>query len=159
MDSELCHAVEAGADVNVSGADLKVLLESFLSRGQACRIRANGSSMTPSIRNGDLVTIEPVAGSVRSGDVVASSDMSGGRVLLHRVMNTRGSGTGREFMLAGDNGCAGEDWVGEVCILGQVRRVSRGDRNVFLFAGLPGLAWAWFIHRACRWRRGRTQST
>jgi hypothetical protein len=159
MTLELCHAVEAAADVNVSGAYLKVLLESFLSKGHACRIRANGSSMTPSIRNGDLVTIEPVAASVRRGDVVASSDMGGGRVLLHRVMNTRGSGSGREFMLAGDNGCAGEDWVGEGCILGQVRRVSRGDRNVFLLGGLFGLVWAWVIHRACRWRRGRTRST
>lgn len=48
------------------------LLKGVLEMGAAFRFRANGASMTPFIKQGDLVTLSPYSGSApRLGDVAA----------------------------------------------------------------------------------------
>lgn len=61
------------------------LLAELLQRGEAIEFRARGGSMSPIIRDGDRLRIEPVqAGQLRCGDIIAYR--RGGRLFVHRYL-------------------------------------------------------------------------
>ena len=142
--------------VGLSGPRLRAVLESFLSRGQSCRLRVHGSSMTPFIRHGDIAVIEPVRCRLRVGDVVAASDPACGRVVLHRIVKSCKAGDVTRYLLRGDSGCPGEDWIESSMVLGTVSHVSRGHRRVRTCGGLAGRAVSGLARSLCAWRRRRT---
>src|SRR5579863_5664524 len=71
-----------------SGADSKVFEEvvrELLARGLCVRFEAQGASMSPAIRNGEVVEITPVMVSkLRKDDIVLTKSNSGFR--LHRIV-------------------------------------------------------------------------
>ena len=63
------------------------LTTELLSQGTTVRFRPSGRSMYPSIREGELVTVEPVVASdVTLGDIVLYRSERG--VIAHRVVGT-----------------------------------------------------------------------
>ncbi len=61
-----------GGELKLSGPDLIELLQAVLDKGVPFRFRAKGFSMTPFIKDGDVITIFPLEGSrPRLGDIVA----------------------------------------------------------------------------------------
>ena len=66
----------------------KLLLDlttEFLSRGTTVRFRPSGRSMYPSIREGELITVEPVVpNDVTLGDIVLYRSQRG--LIAHRVI-------------------------------------------------------------------------
>ena len=80
-----------------------------------------GESMRPLIRKGrDPVTIVPVQGDLRRGDVVLFT-LGDGRYVVHRVWKLR-EGSVRTL---GDNCLNPEPWFPRTQVLGQVLRFSR----------------------------------
>lgn len=101
----------------------------LLALGYSVRFRANGSSMYPTIRDGELITVVPAGPSeVRKGDIVLYRSDHG--VIAHRV---KGSGPTR-FRLRGDAADADDAPVGPQRILGKVVFVHRGCRRIRLAA-------------------------
>jgi hypothetical protein len=94
--------------------------------------------MTPFIRNGDVVTLEPLLGRRPTlGEVVALAP--GGRLLVHRVVGwDRGQALCRGDVAAGVDPLASPDEL-----LGRVTRVERGGRRVRLGQGIERVPIAW----------------
>jgi len=117
---------------------LPPLLADLLRGGTPVRLEVTGHSMSPFIRSGDVVTIEPLSGrSPALGEVVALA--AGGRLLVHRLV-----GRDRGQALCRGDVASGADPVASLDdLLGRVTRVERGGRRVRLGLGLERLPIAW----------------
>ena len=120
------------------------LCEELLRRGKSVRFRAPGRSMYPTIREHEVITVEPIAPScVEVGDIVLYRLNSG--VIAHRVVRitlnhlqpprpwvsefSHPAPAGRfSFVLRGDTWRMEDDPVQEHQILGKVVGVERKGR-------------------------------
>ena len=110
-----------------SGAVLSQLLSAVLEKGVPFRFRANGFSMSPFIRDGDVVTISPLFDlTPRLGDVVAVIQPGTGRLVLHRVVGKKSS----SYIIKGDNLSEEDGLVSPENILGFVTKVERKGERV-----------------------------
>jgi len=125
-------SVKGKGEISLSGDSLTGLMRAVLDKGKPFRFRAKGFSMSPFIKDGDVVTVARKAGSrPRTGDVVAFLLPAAGRVALHRVV-----GEGRDvFFVKGDNVPESDGAVPLDRILGTVSRVERNGRPVRLARG------------------------
>ena len=118
-------------EISLSGSDLVDLLRAVMDKGMPFRFRANGISMTPFIKDGDVITVSPLSGALpRRGDVAAFTHPDTGKLVVHRVVGK----TGRQFLLKGDNVDRVENKVPQKNLLGCVTIVERNSKQVF--AGL-----------------------
>src|SRR5476649_2470092 len=91
--------------------------------------RAEGLSMYPAIRDGELVTVGPVDGDhVVRGDVLLCRHST--RMLAHRVVSMNGYGSDRVLQLRGDakQGCDAP--VAARDVIGKVLSVRRNGRAI-----------------------------
>jgi hypothetical protein len=120
--------------LSLSGPALLELLRAVLAKGIPFRFCARGMSMSPFIKEADVVTVSPCPGkSVSLGQVVAFVHPHTGRLVVHRVV-----AIGRDACrIQGDNtsGSGEEDVVPFPYILGRVTRVERAGRRVRLGLG------------------------
>lgn len=127
------------------------LAADVLRAGGRVSLVATGHSMTPAIRSGDRLTIEPLRAAPRTGDVLACE--IDGRLVIHRVVGGRAGLTD----VRGDVAPASDQPVPVQALLGAVTRVERGRRRVRLGLGPERVLLAWFSRRgllrtAARWR-------
>jgi len=54
------HIIEKEAELSISGSTLIELLEAVLSQEASFRFQAKGLSMSPFIKDGDMVTVSPL---------------------------------------------------------------------------------------------------
>jgi signal peptidase I len=105
-----------------------------LAKGVPFRFRAVGYSMSPFIRNGDVITVRPCKRTdLRKGAVVAYIRPLDGHLAVHRLVG----GTGAGFALKGDHEPISDFPVAASGIMGVVDRVERNGRRVRLGLG-PG---------------------
>jgi signal peptidase I len=118
----------------------------LLSQGYSVRFRPGGHSMSPTIRDGEAVTVEPIeAGRVRVHDIILYRAARG--VIAHRVVRIeRSEETGTLFHLRGDGATTPDAPVLADQILGRVVRVEREGRAIALQGRKAGLS-----RLACRW--------
>lgn len=127
-----------------------VVLE-LLRSGRAVRFTATGHSMSPAIRSGDRLDVEPLSGRAGVGAVLAFE--SGGRLLVHRLVRWE---AGRA-VCRGDASPTTDVPVADGSVLGIVSRIERGGRPVRLGLGRERLLITWLsrrgmLRRALRWR-------
>ena len=110
------------------------LTTELLSQGTTVRFRPSGRSMYPSIREGELVTVEPVVASdVTLGDIVLYRSERG--VIAHRVVGTsptQSSVLSPQYFLKGDASLSCDQPIEAHQILGRVIRVQRNGRSITL---------------------------
>ena len=113
------------------------LLQDLVRGGRVVRVRVTGHSMSPFIRSGDTVQIEPLVARVRFGDVVAA--VSNGRLLIHRLVSfgSEPLATRGDVALLDDTALAAAD------LLGRVTVVVRGGQRVRLGLGVERILLAW----------------
>jgi len=72
--------------LNLKREDFTSIAYGVLGRGKAFKFKAKGGSMSPFIRNGDVVEVVPVKGKINLGDIVfyCSSYRS---PVVHRVIH------------------------------------------------------------------------
>lgn len=117
----------AGGLHSLSGQALSEVAHEVLARGHSFRFHAMGTSMSPFIRDGDVITLVPfeAAGS-SSGVVVAFINPVTGRLVVHRIIAV----IGNRCRIRGDN-CEEED--GEIphdSIIGTVSNIERAGKPV-----------------------------
>jgi signal peptidase len=102
----------------------------LLSLGFGVRFRAPGTSMHPTIRHGDLITVEPVAASnLKRGDIILYRLQNG--FIAHRLVNIEERNCcGLNFFLRGDASTTCDSPVKPQQVLGKVVWVERGHRTV-----------------------------
>ncbi len=130
-------AARRGKNLPLSGEALGALLSDVIGKGVPFRFRAKGFSMSPFVKDGDILTVSPLAGrEPRMGDVIAFRHPETGRVAVHRVVGKR-AGT---MILKGDNSPEGDGPLPSGTALGIVTTVERAGQRVRLGLGPSGAA-------------------
>lgn len=133
------------------GAVVAELMQAVLEKGGLFRFCARGGSMTPFIRDGDTLTIAPLASMPPGlGEVVALSNPveNESKLVVHRVIGRQRTG----FIVQGDgNGCTPEI-ISSENILGRLVKVERAGRHVRLGLGTERRLIAWLSRTRLLWR-------
>jgi len=114
-------------------------MESVLKKNIPFRFTAPGISMTPFIRDGDVITIEPVAIPLRRGDVVAFVNPFSEKLTVHRIINISQAG----YLIKGDNISDSDGRVPFSSIIGRVACVEHCGQKVWLGIGFERIIIAW----------------
>jgi hypothetical protein len=130
---EYLHPAMQKAGLPLSGEALIELMRAVHAKGLPFRFSARGYSMTPFIRNGDVVTVSSLASQApRLGDVVAFVQPETKLLCLHRVLSAHGD----RFFIQGDNLAEKPDGViPREAILGRVTGIERAGQKVRLGLG------------------------
>jgi hypothetical protein len=135
--------IRKGGELFLSGSSLIELLWSILDKGVPFRLRAKGFSMSPFIRDGDVITVAPLPGtSLQLGDVLASIHPKTGKLIVHRVVRKWGN----SCLINGDAVPETDGLVSRVNVLGRVSNVERDGKEVFLGLGPERFLIAFFSH-------------
>ena len=133
--------VRAGRELRLPNADLLGLLSDVLAKGVPFRFLAAGYSMSPFIRDGDVITIKPRTDTnLRNGAVAAYVRPKDGHLAVHRIVGRTEAG----FALKGDHEPVSDYPVTASEILGVVDRVERSGRRIRLGLG-AGKGWIAFL--------------
>jgi signal peptidase I len=104
-------------------------MDDLAAIGTLVSFRAEGFSMYPAIRDGELVTAGPVnADEAACGDVLLCRHST--RVLAHRLVAVNGYGSDRVLHLRGDSNGACDAPVAPADVIGKVLSVWRNGRCV-----------------------------
>ncbi len=144
--------------MNVPSRVLMPVIRAALERDQRVRMTINGSSMSPFIRDGDVVELESVRSRPVLGDMVLVR-RSEDYYVLHRVVRIEGD----EFFLRGDAQQHSEgpftrrDVLGKVIASyhsGRVRDFDRGTWRLAMLIWMRCAPWSlWLFRLAARIRR------
>jgi signal peptidase I len=116
-----------GGSLSLSGPALAGLTRDIVDRGIPFRFTAPGFSMSPFIRDGDIITIAPCkAASCRTGDVVAFIRPGSGRLIVHRVVAVSAGGC----RIRGDNTSEEDGMIPHASIVGQVIRIEHAGKVI-----------------------------
>lgn len=108
--------------ITIDNEILFAAVEERLAEGQQVELPLRGVSMKPTLRDGDVLTLEPAADAA-VGDVVLFR--YGGRHLLHRVIAV----TDDTFTMQGDN-CRGTETVLRKDIVARLAAMRRDDKTI-----------------------------
>ena len=126
--------VRPGKELSLSGPALLQLIRETLLRGSAIKFQAKGFSMSPFIRDNDIITISPLTNkSISYGDIVAFVCPITEKLVVHRVVKRNGKGA---VCIAGDNLPKPDTTVSEERILGRVTSIERNGKKIALGLGL-----------------------
>jgi hypothetical protein len=129
----------------LSGKALLELMRAVLSQGRPFRFRARGGSMTPFIRDGDVITVVPLQQTLpETGEIVAFVRPPEGRLVVHRVVARQE----QAVFIQGDNQCMNgfayaDGIIPQTNLLGKVTRIERNGKNVWLGLGPERRVIAW----------------
>ncbi len=108
------------------------LLKDILCKGSQCRFQAKGYSMSPFIRDGDVLTISPLPDSSPIiGDIVAFVHPETKKLTIHRIISRKGD----SYIIKGDNANESDGLLRKENILGLVTGIERDGRKVFICLG------------------------
>lgn len=71
--------------LNLKREDFASIAQEVLGRGRTLRFKAKGGSMSPFIRNGDVLEVAPFKGKINLGDIILYHSSCGSPV-IHRVI-------------------------------------------------------------------------
>jgi hypothetical protein len=109
------------------------LMESVLKNGTSFRFQASGFSMSPLIKNGDVITLSnPSEKRVSLGDVVAFINDQCGKLTVHRIVGFNMN----HILIKADNSAQPDGWMGREGILGSVTHIERFNRPIRFGLGL-----------------------
>ena len=118
--------------VGIKDADFAELSRGILKRGDSLRFKAYGSSMLPLIRDGDLLTIEPVKPwDVKRGDVILYQT-EGEKCVVHRVVKIDLRNEQHILVTKGDASPGSVEELEENRVLGRVVHIHRNERCINL---------------------------
>jgi signal peptidase I len=114
--------------ISLSAPVVMDLIEAVHEKGASFRFQARGFSMTPAIRDGDIITVSPLKNLLpRRGDVLTFRHPDRPQMLVHRVLRKKGN----DFLIKGDNCSAADGWIPADHILGLITRVERHSKSRF----------------------------
>jgi ribosomal protein S18 acetylase RimI-like enzyme len=125
--------VISGGELPLSNPGQLELLRGMLERGVSLRMTARGFSMTPFIRDNDVLTIAPLNGrEPRLGEVLAFTLPDSGRLAVHRLIARKEDG----WLMRGDNSSQPDGIIPGGNVLGIVTHIERGSRSVRFGLGI-----------------------
>ena len=138
--------IRKGSELPLSGSALIVLLRAVLDKNKPFRFRAKGFSMSPFMKDGDVITVSPLSdASPRFGDVLACIHPVNGTLLVHRVVTQNGAA----WLIQGDNAVEPDGLMTKADMLGRVTRIERGGKRIFFGLGIERYPIVWLIRLGC----------
>ena len=120
-------AVRPGGELHLSNPGQLELLRAMMERCVRLRTSVRGSSMSPFVRDKDVLTIAPMGGRLpRVGEVIAFVLPDTKRLAIHRVIARKEDG----WLVKGDNCRTADGVVSFADIVGRVIRVERAGHDV-----------------------------
>jgi len=108
------------------------LVKEVLGKGVECRLQVKGFSMSPFIKDSDVVTISPMSdASPKFGDVIAFIHPKADKFIIHRVVRK----VGDACLVKGENSLEPDGLIERKHILGIITRVERKGRKVLFGLG------------------------
>ncbi len=119
--------------------DFTSITQKVLGREKTLRFKAKGISMSPLIKDGDILEIAPVnRGEIRVGDVIFYRAEKG-RTVAHRVIERIIEDGRLVFLAKGDSNVGEGEEVHPEKIMGRVRAIERNGRKTRIDYGLNRL--------------------
>jgi len=113
--------------IALSARALAGLARAVLEKSRPFRFLARGFSMSPFIRDGDILTVSPVPpDALTVGDVAAVVHPATRKLVIHRVTRLAGD----VVTVHGDNAVSPDEPIPRADILGRVTRVERNGRDI-----------------------------
>jgi signal peptidase I len=124
---------ERGREVNLETPDFLEHARQLLSKSVLVEIRMSGGSMSPTIEDGDIVTVEPLAdGPVATGDIILYNSLRDTAV-IHRVIRVERKGSSeRSVVTRGDAASQNDISVPIHRIMGKVKLIDRAGERITL---------------------------
>lgn len=123
---------QIGGSISIPNTSLIFIIQDVLVRGQRFRFAAPGFSMSPFIRDQDIITLTKYQRiSCRIGTVVAFVRPGTGQLTVHRVVAASGDG----WRIKGDNNPEDDGVIPHTAILGEVMKVERSGKFVRIGLG------------------------
>ena len=130
------------------------VIDDVLGAGTIVRFRAEGTSMYPTIRDGEAITIARVVpGDIVRGDLLLCRH--GQRVIAHRVVGITTRDAIRVFELRGDAKAACDVPVGADAVVGRIIAVHRNGCDVMLSSRIARMRHAARAAASSFWRSCR----
>jgi signal peptidase I len=121
-----------GSEISLAGPALVQLVLAVLEKGTPVRFQAKGFSMSPFIKNEDVVTITPLRGKrLGLGEIIAFVHPETRGLCIHRMVRKEDG----FYVTKGDNRSETNEWVPRESLLGSVTKVERNGKPVFLGLG------------------------
>jgi signal peptidase I len=131
--------------MSLSGEFLLDLIKAVHEKKASFRCCVKGFSMSPFVKDGDIITIAPKQISpVLRGDIAAFVHPLTGKLVVHRVIKKEGD----SLRIRGDNLPADDGLIPESNILGTVTKVERDGKKVCLGLGVERHIIALFSERS-----------
>lgn len=104
--------------LNLKRGDFASIAQEVLGRGRILRFKAKGGSMSPFIRNGDVVEVVPFKGKINFGDIILYHS-SYGNPVVHRVIyrNTESVITKGDSVSSSDHPVLSKQVLGRVAAI------------------------------------------
>ena len=116
-----------GGVLSISNKYLIEIIRDVTARGRMFRFEAPGFSMSPFIRDRDIITIAPYQrSSCGIGAVLAFVRPGTGQLIVHRVVAAAGDG----WRMKGDNNPEEDGVIPHDSIIGKVIRVERAGKSI-----------------------------
>lgn len=124
--------IKKGGALSLSEPALSELLQAMIKKKVPFRFRAKGFSMSPFIRDGDIITVCSLSNaSPGLGDIVAFINPSTRKLIVHRIVRK----SNNSYLIKGDNSPELGDLIHKEDILGCVNNIERGGKDIFLGLG------------------------
>ena len=108
-----------------ASVEKKELLEKIIETEGSFSVTVRGDSMSPEVREGDLVTVEKAdVRMLRAGDIILCRSRAFG-FLVHRVIWTKG-----KIITMGDNLTMSDGALGEGDLIGRIVAIRRGEEEL-----------------------------
>lgn len=122
----------------------------LLALGYKVSFRATGTSMEPTIMDGDVITISALnERRLRCGEIVfIKTDL--GRPIIHRVVSLQDMSDQNLIQTCGDNASVKDNPVEKQQVLGKIIEVQRGGKCVSSSRFLNAVRTVWYLLRAQR---------
>lgn len=132
------------SELSVCNSDLVELLKDTLNKGASFRFQVKGFSMSPFIKDSDVVTVAPFLNSpVRFGWPVAFLKPKSGNLAIHRVVGKHNG----HFLIKGDSSIEADGLVAKEDIFGYVKKIERNG-GIFYFGLGPERVAIAFLSKA-----------
>lgn len=119
-------------ELSLPSQHLEKIMRGVIGKGACFRFRSKGFSMSPFIKDGDVLTIAPVQGSAPCfGDVVVFTHPNTGKLIIHRIIGKKAVA----YLTKGDNAPEGDGLISRAAILGRVAKVERNGKYISLGLG------------------------
>jgi signal peptidase I len=111
--------------ISCTSAAFTELSAEVLRSGWSIRFRAHGNSMTPLLRDGDILLVQPAErGPLRPGEIVLCS-LNPNHVVVHRIIRYARHNNSDRFLVQGDQASTPDGWFSSDQIFGRLVEIER----------------------------------